>query len=145
MGALPPARGRRRQVSLGSARGREGRAARRARPEELEAEEVARRAAPQAMMQLKKLGAFGAQADAVDLAGTFDFAEVEKAFFANQLLVFRKQRLNAGQFLSYARRFGPPEPHVIDQFHHPEHSDILVLSNVVKDGKPTGLADAGTY
>jgi taurine dioxygenase len=97
------------------------------------------------MMHLKKLGAFGAQADGIDLAGTFDFAEVEKAFFANQLLVFRKQRLNAGQFLAYARRFGPPEPHVIDQFHHPEHPDILVLSNVVKDGKPTGLADAGTY
>src|SRR3954468_13182014 len=96
-------------------------------------------------MHLKKLGAFGAQADGIDLAGTFDFAEVEKAYFAHQLLVFRKQRLNAGQFLAYARRFGPPEPHVIDQFHHPEHPDILVLSNVVKDGKPTGLADAGTY
>ena len=27
----------------------------------------------------------------------------------------------------------------------PEHADILILSNVEKDGKPTGLADAGTY
>ena len=45
----------------------------------------------------------------------------------------------------FARRIGPPEPHVIDQFHHPEHADILILSNVEKDGKPTGLADAGTY
>jgi taurine dioxygenase len=97
------------------------------------------------MMQVKKLGAFGAEAVGVDLAGDFDFAQVEKAFFDNQLLVFRKQRLDAGQFLAYARRFGPPEPHVIDQFHHPEHADILVLSNVVKEGKPTGLADAGTY
>jgi taurine dioxygenase len=34
---------------------------------------------------------------------------------------------------------------VIDQFHHPEHADILILSNVQKDGQPTGLADAGTY
>jgi taurine dioxygenase len=34
---------------------------------------------------------------------------------------------------------------VIDQFHHPEHPDILILSNVKKNGEPTGLADAGTY
>jgi taurine dioxygenase len=53
--------------------------------------------------------------------------------------------LTPGQYLAFARRFGRPEPHVIDQFHHPEHADILILSNVEKDGRPTGLADAGTY
>ncbi len=96
-------------------------------------------------MQLRKLGSFGAQADGVDLRSAFDFKQLEKAFFDNQVLVLRKQQLTPGQFLAFARRFGLPEPHVIDQFHHPEHSDILILSNVVKDGKPTGLADAGTY
>src|SRR4026207_2212208 len=44
VGALPEARRRRGQVPLGAARRREGRAACRARAEELEAEEVARRA-----------------------------------------------------------------------------------------------------
>jgi len=34
---------------------------------------------------------------------------------------------------------------VIDQFHHPEDPNILILSNVKKDGKPTGLQDAGSY
>jgi taurine dioxygenase len=61
------------------------------------------------------------------------------------VLVLRGQRLAPAQFLAFARRFGPPEPHVIDQFHHPDFADILILSNVVKDGQPTGLADAGTY
>ncbi len=51
----------------------------------------------------------------------------------------------AAQFVAFARRFGPPEPHVIDQFHHPEDPNILILSNVVDDGEPQGLADAGTY
>jgi len=96
-------------------------------------------------MQLRKLGSFGVQADGVDLRAAFDFKQLEKAFFDNQVLVLRKQKLTPSQFLAFARRFGPPEPHVIDQFHHPEHSDILILSNVVKDGEPTGLADAGTY
>src|SRR4030095_13970646 len=49
------------------------------------------------------------------------------------------------QFVAFARRFGPPEPHVIDQFHHPEDPNILILSNRKKNGEPVGLADAGTY
>ena len=93
-------------------------------------------------MRLKKLSdGFGAEADAISP----DFAKVWEAFFAAQVLVFRSQKMNAAAFLEFARRFGRPEPHVIDQFHHPEHADILILSNVQKNGEPTGLADAGTY
>ena len=100
-------------------------------------------------MQLKRLGRdFALEASGVDLAQSLSdgaFREIEEAFFAGQVLVFRGQKLTARQFLGFARRFGPPEPHVVDQFHHPEHADILILSNVVRDGRPTGLADAGTY
>src|SRR5688572_30558640 len=49
MGAFPPPRRRGARLALGAARGREGRAARGARTEELEAEEMARRAAAQGM------------------------------------------------------------------------------------------------
>ena len=76
---------------------------------------------------------------------TADFVRLQKNFYQHQVLVARAQNLTATQFLQFARRIGPPEPHVIDQFHHPEHADILILSNVEKDGRPTGLADAGTY
>jgi taurine dioxygenase len=92
-------------------------------------------------MQLTKLGSFGLEADEISP----DFREVRDAFFAGQILVFRNLTLTPKGFLEFARRFGRPEPHVIDQFHHPEHPDILILSNVQKDGKPIGLADAGTY
>jgi alpha-ketoglutarate-dependent taurine dioxygenase len=92
-------------------------------------------------MLLRKLGTFGAEADEI----AADFREVWDAFFASQVLVFRNQRFTASGYLGFAKQFGKPEPHVIDQFHHPEHADILILSNVQKDGKPTGLADAGTY
>ena len=101
------------------------------------------------MLALKKLGeGFGLEAHGVDLSRPLTdaaFSEIEEAFFAGQVLVFRGQKLSALQFLDFARRFGPPEPHVIDQFHHPEHADILILSNRRKDGKPVGLQDAGTY
>jgi taurine dioxygenase len=73
------------------------------------------------------------------------FAEIERAFYAGQVLAIRGQRLTARQFAAFAALFGPPQPHVIDQFHHPEDPNILILSNVKKDGKPTGLQDAGSY
>ena len=92
-------------------------------------------------MRLTKLGSFGLEADDIRAP----FREIWNAFFAAQVLVIRGQRLSASEFLAFARQFGRPEPHVIDQFHHPEHADILILSNVKKDGKPIGLADAGTY
>src|SRR3954471_610769 len=92
-------------------------------------------------MKVKKLGAFGAEAESIEAP----FRQIWDAFFAAQILVFRAQQLTAERYLEFARQFGRPEPHVIDQFHHPEHSDILILSNVQKDGEPTGLADAGTY
>src|SRR5262245_19426551 len=97
-------------------------------------------------MEFRRLGeGFGVQADGVDLSRPFDFQTLQSKFFEGQVLVVRGQKLTAAQFLEFGRRLGRPEPHVIDQFHHPEHADILILSNVEKDGQPTGLADAGTY
>lgn len=91
---------------------------------------------------------FGLETHEVDLAKPLEeagFRELGRAFFAGQLLVLRGQKLTAGLFHAFAQRFGPPEPHVIDQFHHPEIADILILSNVRKNGVPVGLADGGTY
>jgi len=100
-------------------------------------------------MEFRKLSdGFGLEARGIDLAQPLPesaFRHLWDAFFAGQVLVIRSQNLTAAQFLSFARRFGRPEPHVIDQFHHPEHADILILSNQRKDGQPIGLADAGTY
>ncbi len=92
-------------------------------------------------------GGFGVEAHGVDLARLDDsaFAELERAFYEGLVLGVRGQDLTARQFVAFARRFGPPQPHVIDQFHHPDDPNILILSNVKKDGKPTGLQDAGSY
>jgi taurine dioxygenase len=91
---------------------------------------------------------FGVEALGLDLSRPLDdgeFAAVRHAFFEGQLLVARGQRLTPSTFADWAARFGPPEPHVIDQFHHPEDPAILILSNRREDGRPLGLADAGTY
>src|SRR5262245_38444566 len=80
---------------------------------------------------LTPLGSFGREVFGLDLARPMAddvFATLAATFFENQLLVFRGQTLTAPQFHAFARRFGPPEPHVIDQFHHRDIADILILS-----------------
>lgn len=90
----------------------------------------------------------GARIEGVDLSSPLEgeaFRRIEAALHEHGFIVFPGQRLTPGELVAFARLLGPPEPHVIDTFHHPEDANILVLSNVVRDGQPTGLADAGTY
>jgi len=90
----------------------------------------------------------GAEVTGADLSQPMDeatFKDLLGIFLEHKVLVFRGQQVTAPQFLAWANRFGRPEPHVLDQFHHPDYPDILILSNVVKDGEPLGLADGGTY
>ncbi len=90
----------------------------------------------------------GAEVRSVDLSRPLPdaaFADIREALHKHHVLTFRSQKLVARNFLAFASRFGPPEPHVLDQYHHPEMPEILILSNVIKDGKPFGLADGGTY
>lgn len=100
-------------------------------------------------MKVKPLSiAFGSETADVDLSAPLSneaFAELEAAFFAAQVLVLRGQSITPAQYVAFACRFGPPEPHVIDQFHHPVDPNILILSNRTEHGRPLGLADAGSY
>lgn len=92
--------------------------------------------------------ALGCAIAGVDLAsdcGDADFTVIERALHEHLVVVLPGQRMTPERFVAFARRFGRPEPHVIDQFHHPVDPNILILSNVKVDGKPIGLADGGTY
>jgi taurine dioxygenase len=101
------------------------------------------------MLQTKPLSpGFGLETSNVDTSRPLSdaaFDEIERTFFQGQVLVLRAQSLTPEQYVAFARRFGPPEPHVIDQFHHPADPNILILSNRKKGEQPVGLADAGTY
>ena len=86
--------------------------------------------------------------EGIDLSRPVDgatFARLEAALHEHGFIVLRGQELTALDLVAFARLWGPPEPHVIDTFHHPADPNVLVLSNVVRDGRPTGLADAGSY
>ena len=73
----------------------------------------------------------------------FDF--LSDALHKHGFIVLKEQDLTPNQLVSFANLWGQPSPHVIDTFHHPDDSNVLILSNVYKDGKPTGVIDGGTY
>ena len=44
---------------------------------------------------------------------------------------------------TFGKRFGELEVNVANLFHAPGHPEVMILSNMVEDGKPLGLSDAG--
>ncbi len=74
------------------------------------------------------------------------FIAIEEALHRHLVVIIRGQDLAPSDFIALAERFGRPEPHVIDQFHHPADPNILILSNRKDEaGRPMGLADGGSY
>jgi len=101
-----------------------------------------------AAFQFRRLGAaLGAEIVDLDLSRPIDdetFAAVRRAFMESDgLLVFRDQRITPEQHIAVSRRFGPLMIHVLDKFLLPGHPEILRVSNVIENGEPIGLGDAG--
>lgn len=74
-----------------------------------------------------------------------DFARIHRAHLDHHLVVFRNQRITPAQQIAFSRRFGPLQIHVLRQFQLAGHPEILVVSNVVENGQPIGLGDAGHF
>lgn len=100
-------------------------------------------------MQVESLSSvMGAEVRSVDLNRSFsgeEFAAIERVFLDHLLVVFKDQRLTAEKQVEFSARFGQLDIHVLTQYNHPQHPEVFVLSNVVVDGKPIGIADGGSY
>ena len=91
----------------------------------------------------------GAEVLGLDLSEPLRAAEIDhirQALAERGVLVLRDQaRLAPGEHIAFSRAFGPLQIHIQHHFHHPCHPEILVVSNVVENGRPIGLGDAGRY
>jgi taurine dioxygenase len=91
----------------------------------------------------------GAEILGVDLSRPLDdatFARISAAFFENQVVVFRDQRLTPAQQVSFTKRFGELEHHVRKEHRLEGYPEILIVANAVDaQGRAIGVQDAGRF
>ena len=88
----------------------------------------------------------GATITGVDLSRPLsraDFAQTLQALGEHGVLRFSGQHLSAAAIRDFSLRFGPIQVGVSESFRHPDVREVGILSNVIENGKPIGLADAG--
>lgn len=102
-------------------------------------------------MKIRRLTeAVGAEAEGLDLSLPIapELAkEMRQAFIDAGVLIVRGQDLTPDQFVAFARCFGPDESYSghLSEFLMPGHPEIITLSNMMENGKPLGVQDAGQY
>jgi taurine dioxygenase len=88
----------------------------------------------------------GATIEGLDLAAPMTNKEVEtvtRALGRYGVIRFPRQQLTGRALRDFSARFGDLEVHVSNVYQEPGIPEVMILSNIVEDGKPIGLADAG--
>ena len=88
----------------------------------------------------------GATVEGADLSKPLSDAEFDiilRAFGERGVLRFPGQDLDVVAQKAFASRFGSLEVNVAGMYQVPGHPEAMILSNIVEDGRPIGLADAG--
>ena len=98
-------------------------------------------------MKVTKSGAsLGARVEGLDLSAALapeDFVEIERLLGAFGVLFFPAQHLSPAQLKAFAQNFGTLEVNVANSYQEPGLPEVMTLSNIVENGKPIGLSDAG--
>lgn len=71
------------------------------------------------------------------------YARVLRALGEHGVLCFPRQNLTKGQLREFSARFGTLEINVGNLDKDDDYPEVMTLSNIVKDGKPIGVGDAG--
>jgi taurine dioxygenase len=88
----------------------------------------------------------GAKIHGVDLSRPLtdiDFAKIVQALGHYGVVCFPEQSLDAVEQKRFSARFGGLEVNVANMYQVPDHPEVMILSNIKKDGKPIGIGDAG--
>jgi taurine dioxygenase len=91
-------------------------------------------------------GILEARVEGIDLAHPLadaDFRTLLRGLGEHGVLCFPGQDLTAADLASFGARFGTLEVHVANTYHATGHPEVMILSNVIENGRPIGLADAG--
>ncbi len=88
----------------------------------------------------------GASVEGLDLSRPLSGPEFEFALNAlaeHGVLRYPRQELSALQLRDFSARWGELEINVANLYQEPGVPEVMILSNIVENGRPIGLADAG--
>jgi taurine dioxygenase len=88
----------------------------------------------------------GARINGMDLAQPLaqaDYKAIEQALGKYGVVYFPRQKLQAADVSRFAQNFGTLEINVANLYHEPGMPEVMILSNMLENGKPIGLSDAG--
>ncbi|PYM92165.1 MAG: taurine dioxygenase [Candidatus Rokuibacteriota bacterium] len=88
----------------------------------------------------------GATIRGMDLARPLsdtDFATILRALGRHGVLRFPDQKLEAVQLRDFSRRFGVIQATLTGRHHEPGMPEVGYLSNIIENGEPIGITDAG--
>jgi taurine dioxygenase len=89
----------------------------------------------------------GATVEGIDLARGLPAAEIEEVLSSlgrHGVLRFPRQTLTGGQLRDFSAQLGELEINVASApYQEPGVPEVMILSNIVENGRPIGLADAG--
>ena len=99
------------------------------------------------MQIIESQDVIGAEVRDIDLAQPFaadDFSRIDAAFNARSVIRFPAQQLDEPQLVAFARRFGDVAKIFLTHYAHPQHPEIMYVSNIKENGRDIGHADAGS-
>src|SRR6185503_18889190 len=88
----------------------------------------------------------GATVSGIDLSKPVsdrEFATILLALGRHGVLRFPAQRLEAVELRDFSRRFGMIQATLTGRHHEPGLAEVGILSNVIENGEPIGITDAG--
>ncbi len=99
------------------------------------------------MMKVISSGqSLGATIEGLDLAKPLsqeEFEAVVRVLGERGVIRFPRQKLTGRELADYSARFGKLEINVANAYQEPGIPEVMILSNIVENGKSIGLADAG--
>jgi alpha-ketoglutarate-dependent taurine dioxygenase len=74
-----------------------------------------------------------------------DVTKVLDLVYKHKIVVLKDQYLTPTEFVAMGRRMGDPETYYQPMYHHPEHKEIFVSSNVPEGGRQVGVPQTGKF
>ncbi len=98
-------------------------------------------------IQLPPAGSIGAEIHGFDPRGMTeeDASTIKDCVYHHKLVVFRNQALSDVEYIDFARMLGRPQIYLQKHYHHPDHPEIFVSSNVTENGRRVGVPGTGQY